>query len=1473
MCFRKWNARNTAFVLVIMLLLTSLPGRAYGQNADSVKIVFVAGGPSHDFGSHEHYAGSRLLADALRSIPGVECEIVRNGWPADESVFEGADSVVIYSDGGGGHPANAHLETLGKLMDRKVGLVCIHYAVEVPKGDVGDKFLQWLGGYFETHWSVNPHWKAEYPKMVEHPITRGVAPFAAQDEWYYHMRFRPNMDGVTPILSALPPADTLNRPDGAHSGNPDVRKAVANGESQHLAWAYQRPNGGRSFGYTGGHFHWNWGRPEIRRLVANAILWTATGSVPEGGVPTSPLGVPKLIENQDEQVPSNLPVDALRNQFQLISAASRSTGSAAQKEGRKLFESPVLRAASHPEPLAFDVDVRGVKKLYLSVGDGGDGFSCDWADWVDPVLVAGDRKISLLELPWKNASTQWGQVGKSVNAGGQPMRTASGKPLAKGIGTHAISLLEFELPGGFDRFQGAVAIDFGGASQNGGQTSSLQFAVYADAPPASQPVDSNLLRDPEFATAGLDVFDGLEVTLAASEPELKSLTNLDIDYRGRVWVCEVVNYRGHNGERPEGDRILILEDTDQDGVMDQSKVYYQGPEVDSAMGICILGNQVIVSAAPNVWVFTDTDGDDKPDKKEAVFTKTGQPQHDHSNHSFVFGPDGKLYWNFGNTGRAMHDAAGNPVKDRWGRPINDSGSPYRQGMVFRCNLDFSDMEVLGHNFRNNYEVAVDSLGTLWQSDNDDDGNRATRINYVMEFGNFGYVDEMTGEGWQAERIGWESEVPQRHWHLNDPGVVPTMLITGAGSPTGITVYEGRLLPKVFWDQVIHCDAGPNVVRAYPVEPQGAGYQASMVPLLTGSRDRWFRPADVCVAPDGSLYVTDWYDPGVGGHAMQDMARGRLFRIAPPGTAYHVPKFDWSTAEGAVAALASPTQEVRYRAWMAIVAMGDQAVPALKKMAEGDEGRARARAWWLLGKLPGQGEATVKAAMKHQDPEVRTIGIRLARQLKLPTSTWMPSLLKDSQPSIRRELAIALHEDSSDEMPGYWADLAEELDPSDRWSLEALGIGASQRWAECLDTWMTKYPDAWNSEAGKRILWRARAPKAAELLVRSLTSAKWSADQRDALLRSFDFQDPKERDAAWQAIATEVCTQPADRRDVELAVYAATKLGPDAAAKVPGLKDLVSERLRSSSDPKEAVRLGRKLGLKGFGELFMAMAEKSGVNSEGISATDLALEDGQADAIAQALLATPESPKALLWTRLLAQSNRPEARKLLSEWLVNPASPTQARIDAAEGLARTPDGQRQLLKLAQENRLPAEAKVMVSATMRQSKDESVRKESEQLFPAKKVSGAALPPIAQLASRQGNPEQGKKVFDSSGTCAQCHQVQGGGKNVGPDLSEIGTKLSREAFYVSILEPSAGISHNYEAYVALLDDDSVVTGLKINETGDEVILRDAKGIDRKLAKKEIEEIKKSDKSLMPDNLHEALSEGDLVDLVAYLETLKKK
>ncbi len=167
----------------------------------------------------------------------------------------------------------------------------------------------------------------------------------------------------------------------------------------------------------------------------------------------------------------------------------------------------------------------------------------------------------------------------------------------------------------------------------------------------------------------------------------------------------------------------------------------------------------------------------------------------------------------------------------------------------------------------------------------------------MEFGNYGYVDEMTGAGWQTPRTNMEKEIPLRHWHLNDPGVVPNLLQTGAGSPAGICVYEGQLLPKVFQNQVIHCDPGPSIVRAYPVSKSGAGYKATIVNILDGNKkNNWFRPVDVCTAPDGSLFVTDWYDPGVGGHAQGDSDRGRIFRVAPKGNSqYSVPHFDFKTS--------------------------------------------------------------------------------------------------------------------------------------------------------------------------------------------------------------------------------------------------------------------------------------------------------------------------------------------------------------------------------------------------------------------------------------------------------------------------------------------------------------------------------------------------------------------------------------------------
>jgi type 1 glutamine amidotransferase len=308
--------------LVFALLLCNFVARfvsAQDETGTARKVLFLVGSPrSHGYGAHDHLSGSRLLAKSLNDsgLP-IQAKVHHYGWPRDASVFDDVDCVVMYCDGGGGHMANDHLEEIDALAKKGVGIVCLHYAVEVPEGPSGEKFLDWIGGYFETDWSVNPHWTANFDELPEHPITRGVKPFAINDEWYYHMRFRDGLEGVTPILTDLPPRSSLSRPDGSHSGNPDVRAAVARGEAQHMAWARERAGGGRGFGFTGGHVHWNWADPNFRKLVLNAIAWCAKVDVPESGVSDAPKTMADMESNHDENPPADFDREEIREKYNL----------------------------------------------------------------------------------------------------------------------------------------------------------------------------------------------------------------------------------------------------------------------------------------------------------------------------------------------------------------------------------------------------------------------------------------------------------------------------------------------------------------------------------------------------------------------------------------------------------------------------------------------------------------------------------------------------------------------------------------------------------------------------------------------------------------------------------------------------------------------------------------------------------------------------------------------------------------------------------------------------------------------------------------------------------------------------------------------------------------------------------------------------------------------------------------------------
>jgi len=1470
--------------LLLSAFLSSVhPVLAQQDSAPSAerRVVFVAGAPSHGYGSHEHFAGSKVLAETLAAAGlGIETEVYR-GWPQDRSVLDRADAIVIYSDGGGGHVAIPHREHLQSLMAAGKGLVCIHYAVEVPKGEVGNQFLDWLGGYFETDWSVNPHWDAIITDLPQVPVTRGVRPFKANDEWYFHMRFRPQMEGVTSILHAVPPESTIRRPDGPHSGNPVVRKEVAEGIPQTLAWTFERPDGGRSFGYTGGHFHWNWGREDLLQLVCNAIVWTAHGEVPSEGVAVSRRSVRQLQENQDFETPADFnPLDVAR-EFMLLSLGKPSSSGSPEgskvegpqtKKPRELFASKVINTQTPGHRVAIKVPVRDVKDLFLVVTDAGDGFACDWADWVEPRLVGPQGTLRLTELKWKSAQTQWGEVRKNLNAGGQPMSVA-GAAVEEGIGTHANSVIHFEIPSGYDTFLAEGTLDTGGTSQGNGGSTSVTFAVFADAAPLAVGGSTGAhdsLREPENAVAGLEVPDDLQVTLACSEPLLYSLTNLDIDDAGRIWVIDVVNYRGNNGRRPEGDRILILEDTDQDGVIDQHKVFYQGRDIDSAMGLCVLGNEVIVSAAPYVWRFIDRDGDDVPDEKRAMFTETGVPQHDHSNHSFLFGPDGKLYWNVGNTGQVVKDAEGKVVVDIHGREIIDNGKPFFGGMPFRCELDGSKMEVLAHNFRNNWETTVDSFGTLWQSDNDDDGNRGVRINFVMEHGNYGYRDTIDGSSWQAPRIGIEQQIPERHWHLNDPGVVPNLLLTGAGSPTGITVYEGRLLPERFWDQVIHCDAGPNVVRCYAATSAGAGYSAEIHPLVTGTVDKWFRPADVCVAPDGSLFVSDWYDPGVGGHRQDDIDRGRLFRIAPPGSRYVVPKFDYSSPQGAAEALRNPNYAVRYKAWQALHAMGRSAEDALVDLWNDSNPRLRARALWLLGKIPGREAHWVQRALEDENPDLRIVGLRLARQTEGLLVGAIGAVTADRSPAVLREAAIALRFCDCDERPSLWASLAMRYEGGDRWYLEALGIGSEGAPDECFAAWLDRVGDGWDSPANREIVWRVRAKDAAMKLGALIAAENQGLAATDRYFRALEFHPAQTRRVAMEQLINRQQPESGDPFQDAILVRALERAGDLPWQSREEINKAVLRHIERNVDSPDFLSLVKRFQVAGIEPRLLQFAKNHPASSEGVEAMEQLMRSGAGTALLKAELQNRQDGGSI--AILLALLGSKDSVEMTLPWIEDSEVPYETKAALARALASTSAGGEWILRCTNEQRWPAELKLAVAGSLQRNPSEDVRKRAEELFPLPSLQNATpLPTVDQLAAMRGDPAQGKVLYQTKGTCANCHLVSGEGKQVGPDLSQIGSKLSREAMYVSILDPSAGISHNYENYVGLLDSGSVISGILVNQTEALVVLRTAEGLDREIPRKELESLTKSTKSIMPENLHHALSQQELIDIVEYLTTLR--
>ena len=790
--------------------------------------------------------------------------------------------------------------------------------------------------------------------------------------------------------------------------------------------------------------------------------------------------------------------------------------------------SPLMRAKDKQRIVEVRGMLNGSKELYLLVSDLGVN-ACDWANWIEPMVVLKDgTKVDLTKLKWKEADSL-GQTRVGRNYDNQPLKVA-GKTYPVGIGTHANSFIAFELPGPGDVFVSKVAIDDGGAIRGGGPTNAdVRFDVYAQRPSKYKPIDFD--AGPASVPAGLFTLpEGLEVTVWATSPMIFNPTNIDFDEKGRMYVAEGVNYRGKAGRRPEGDRIVILEDTAGAGKADKVTVFTQEKELVSPLGVAHIDGKVVVSQPPDLLVYTDVDGDGKidlakGDRREALLTGFNGRNHDHSLHSVTFGPDGRWNFNQGNTCGQFTDKSGRTF--RIGSPYNhgewtkqavdsqavaglrsDDGNVWVGGFSVRMNSDGTDARIVGHNYRNSYEQSVNSFGDMYQSDNDDPP--ACRVSLIMEGGNAGFASADGKRSWGADRRPGQ-ETPVAEWRQDDPGTMPAGDVYGGGSPTGVAFYENGALGDRWNGLLLACEAGKNVVFGYLPKPDGAGMKLERFDFFTSNKEKeWagsdflggkangilktkFRPSDVCVGPDGAIYVADWFDPGVGGHGTRDgLMAGTIYRIAPKGFKSVVPKIDLATTEGQIAALRSPSPNVRAGGFNRLKAQGDKAFEAVSALLADPNPYVASRAVWLLAQLSDRGVARVSSELGSGDATRRLVAFRALRAANREVFALCERMADDASPAVRREVAVALREFRTPAAVKLLVKLARGFDGKDRSYLEAIGLAATDREAEvhaAIAKEMASPALEW-SEAYAWLTWRLHPASAVRDVRQRLVSGKF-----------------------------------------------------------------------------------------------------------------------------------------------------------------------------------------------------------------------------------------------------------------------------------------------------------------------------------------------------------------------------------------------